>query len=130
ASMTRRGAVVSSLVLLAVAVTAPAVSAARWVVRSSPRPVGATRAGLQAVSCATRQFCMAVGTWTNEPYGGQATAPLAERFNGRRWTLSLVGPMTTGPAGLAAVSCTSRHFCVAVGQRGDGGALVDRFDGA
>ena len=96
----------------------------------SPRPPGATRAPLTAVSCPTRRFCAAVGSWSNEIHGGRDSAPLAETFNGRRWKLSLMPPMPTGWAGLSAVSCPSARVCVAVGQHGDGSGLVERFNGA
>ena len=105
AFMTRRGAVIALVLLAVCAAAAPAAWAARWVVQPAPRPPGATRAPLTAVSCPTRRFCAAVGSWSNGPYGGLDSAPLAETFNGRRWTLSLTPSMPTGWAGLFAVSC-------------------------
>jgi hypothetical protein len=130
AFITRRGGLIALVLLAVCAAAAPVAWAAKWVVQPSPRPPAATRAPLTAVSCPTRRFCAAVGSWSNEPYGGMDSAPLAETFNGRRWTLSLTPSMPTGWAGLFAVSCPSARFCVAVGQHRDGSGLVEQFNGA
>lgn len=71
-------------------------------------------AQLEAVSCASGRFCMAVG--------GTGTAPLAESFDGKAWA---VLPTPNGISGdLISVSCPSPGHCTAVG-----GQLVESWDG-
>jgi hypothetical protein len=83
---------------------------------------------LYSVSCLSPRFCLAVGIY-NRRYPEQSAAPgdaasgLAERWNGRRWRSVPVRQATPHITGtrrdgflFASVSCTSRRFCVAVGQ--------------
>ena len=58
---------------------------------------------LDAVSCAARA-CLAVGS-----YNGSAL--IAERWDGRRWTLARYGPITGPPS----VSCVAACVVVASG---------------
>jgi hypothetical protein len=72
---------------------------------------------LEAVSCATRTFCAAVGYYEND--AGTETLPLAEMWNGTRWAVrALHDPNGTLFATLYGVSCPSRSFCEAVGYGG------------
>jgi hypothetical protein len=75
-----------------------------------------------AVSCASDRFCMAVG---EDDSGGVAnTEPLAEEWDGTRWTVKLQssGPLT-GPQGddFTAISCLTATFCAAAGFNGSPG---------
>lgn len=87
----------------------------RWTIQRTPSPLysppptgeGALGPALSDVSCPSRRFCVAVGN--NGTYDLRST--LIERWSGSAWSIQLaprVGP-------LAAVSCTSRTACTAVG---------------
>jgi hypothetical protein len=68
---------------------------------------------LSGVSCTGPEACMAVGTRVVTP--GTAHA-LAERWNGRRWTVERVPSPSPGSEDfLRAVSCTASDSCTAVG---------------
>jgi hypothetical protein len=81
---------------------------------------------LAGVSCTSPIACTAVGS--------SDYAPLAERWDGKRWSIQ---PMASPAGGLGvvlnAVSCASPTACTAVGRyvRGAGGpkALVERWNG-
>jgi hypothetical protein len=92
-----------------------------FVIQSTPNPAGAADSLLRGVSCASVRACVAVGT---EVTSGGAILPLAERWNGRSWTL--IPPAPGGP--LAAVSCSSASACTAVG--GSGSPLAERWNGS
>jgi hypothetical protein len=91
------------------------------VIQSTPNPAGAADSLLRGVSCTSARACVAVGTEVT-PAG--AILPLAERWNGRSWTL--IPPAPGGP--LAAVSCSSASACTAVG--GSGSPLAERRNGS
>jgi hypothetical protein len=83
----------------------------RWSVKPVPDQPGANFINLQGVSCASGDSCMAVGALL-----GRRTRALAERFDGRRWTVQ--SPVRPGSAdGLAGVSCPSTTDCTAVGYQ-------------
>jgi hypothetical protein len=91
-------------------------TAGRWRVLAIPAPADATSAELRAVSCTTPRACTAVGDYTS---ASGSTTPLAERWNGKVWSIE---PIASGDAGfgeLVGVSCTSNRSCTAVGQRLD-----------
>lgn len=85
----------------------------RWAVQRTVRPAGARASFLSGVSCTGPRTCTAVG-FSNEANGTQA--PLAERWNGRRWSLE---PMSRVPGQLdtqlAGVACAGERSCTAVG---------------
>ena len=96
---------------------------ATWAVQ--PAAPGAGGAELKGVSCASATACTAVGY--------DSGGALAERWDGRRWTVTRV----PSPAGrlLSAVSCTSAAACTAAGRRGDPASnaeltLVMRWNGS
>jgi hypothetical protein len=64
--------------------------------------------------------------------GLRSAAPLAERWNGRRWTIQRTP--NPGDAQLAGVSCATRTSCTAVGHSNTFGpaapvALAERWNG-
>lgn len=71
-----------------------------------------------SVSCTSRTTCLAVGFWN--PGGNGSNFPLAERWGGRRWSMSqprdlkISYPNLDGD--LNAVSCVSALDCLAVGD--------------
>src|SRR5580700_5553953 len=102
-----------------VAEAAPSV----WSVTPSPHSGGATN--LDAVSCTSRTFCMAVGSLGD-------TGTLVETWNGNAWTVSPSPSPGGDPDELFGVSCVSPSSCKAVGYD-DGGpgfkTLVESWNG-
>jgi hypothetical protein len=110
----------------------------KWSIQLTPSP-GLT-AGLAGVSCPSRRFCVAVGFVFVGP-SGDASA-LAERWNGRRWSIQQSpnpkpNPGLGGPTqnSFAGVSCTSSRFCIAVGvagapEIGTGSTLAEGWNGS
>ena len=90
----------------------------------------ATLDNLYGVSCVRGSFCMAVGDFlspASSPSG--IVRSLAEEWNGSGWRV-LRSAEATGF--LAAVSCTSVSFCMAVGEPGAaaGSALAEAWNGS
>ena len=87
-----------------------------------PRPANEEpqSGGLDAVSCPTTTFCMAVGAFRPIGAAPNSAVPLAERWDGHAWRLEAVpdpaATITGGFDRLQAVSCVSPTSCVAVGQ--------------
>ena len=78
----------------------------RW--RGQPMPT-VSGASLNAVSCASPSACIAVG--------GSDSGVLAERWNGKKWTIvPSPGPRGATSSGLGVVSCLSPSFCMAAGS--------------
>jgi len=116
-----------------------------WSVLPVGPPTRVADSYLQGVSCSSGQACMAVGyvstgfteTDTEGDTGG--ITPLAERWDGRSWALSM--PQQTSPGGtgaaLNAVSCSSARACTAVGftqlsgyEGPEDEELVERWNGS
>ena len=96
-----------------------------WSIENTPEPSGAVSSFLNAVSCTARLACTAVGTYD---LGHGHHAPWAERWNGRRWSLSDVpAPAGSSESRLAAVSCSGESACTAVGSRGYTAPLAERY---
>jgi hypothetical protein len=77
-------------------------------------PPAARASWLNAISCASASFCMAVGVFTENGY--DTFRPLAEVWNGARWALlpPAVSPLWNF-GDFEGVSCTSSRWCMAVG---------------
>ncbi len=86
-----------------------------WTRRATSNPrSGPNGSTLDAVSCATRRSCMAVGHRNKLSNDGSFT--VAERFDGHRWTRSPARDLPgTATSTLRDVACPSRRRCVAVG---------------
>lgn len=119
-----------------------------WTRETAPRPhpnAAGYGSRLEAVSCSSPGFCMAVGTNYEIDIGYQ---PLAEMWNGSEWSI-LPAPMPTdaGPndvngqrnVRVHGVSCVSASYCVMVGEytqtwnKGEPtstSALVETWDGS
>jgi hypothetical protein len=105
---------------------------AAWRVQATPNPAGATDSYLNGVSCASARACTAVGGTSNATNGG---LPLAEAWNGARWSVQAVpGPPGDTAATLYAVSCSSPGACTAVGFARNSAqlpvAFAERWNGA
>jgi hypothetical protein len=96
-------------------------------------PPAGIRIYINALACAAVNDCLAAGYYSLAK--GYQTYPLAESWNGRKWTaIRLPHPAKTVYAYLYGVSCATRTSCVAVGtvdlSTGTGGALADSLTGA
>jgi hypothetical protein len=99
-----------------------------WKVEPTPRlptagsPRYSAPNSLDAVSCSSRRACIAVGT--------SNSAPLVERWNGRKWRItSAPNPAPTYAGYLSDISCSSPSACTTVGWNLTGG-FVARWNGS
>jgi hypothetical protein len=83
-----------------------------WQVVPAPSPGKAGFAQLSAVSCSAPDACTAVGAFGT---AGGRTVALAERWNGRRWSVQGL-PRPAGASYLNGISCSSATACTAVGD--------------
>lgn len=102
----------------------------RWRLEATPNPDPVRAKGLRGndffdgVSCASSRFCVAAGGYATKIYSPDGVhyvpvdRPLAERWNGVKWSLLPFPRVPTGGRSgyLGAVSCTSSSACVAVGR--------------
>jgi hypothetical protein len=100
-----------------------------WRPSRLPAPAGSTGVILDGVSCATAKSCVAVGQY----FTGTGAAPLAEAWNGRRWTIAKP-PVPAGSVvgNLGKVSCPTAAYCVAVGDvaaNAGSSVLADSWNG-
>ena len=84
----------------------------RWQPMTAAEP-GATITELDGIWCASAASCVAVGTMNTSLTS--PLMPLAERWDGTRWTTLRLA--ATGPGGLTAISCAGPSLCLAVGSR-------------
>ena len=85
----------------------------KWALQPVPEPKGAHNTLLNGISCISSNNCEAVGTYVH----GEGERPLAELWNGHKWAVqSTINPGSPGDISLlAAVSCTAKNACEAVG---------------
>jgi hypothetical protein len=86
---------------------------AHWRIEPTPNPAGSANSSLNGVACSSLRACTAVGS----AVAGTTFAPLAERWNGTRWSIERT-PRPTGSTNseLLSVSCPTSHECIAVGD--------------
>lgn len=89
--------------------------------------------GLSAVSCTSASACTAVGSIYD---ADGCPTPVAERWNGVRWSIQRVPPPARcyyDAGELNSVSCATETACFAVGEltndRKDGDPFVERWNG-
>jgi hypothetical protein len=97
-----------------------------WTTETTPTP--ADGGSLNRVSCTSATACTAVGFSAACAYACVPGLPLAERWDGRTWTIQTTADDQLYSS-LWGVSCTSATACTAVGNDG-GGTLAERWDGA
>ena len=102
-----------------------------WSVQPAPAPSGAV-SYLSGVSCSSARVCLAVGYAGNR--AGTEGVPVAERWDGHRWTTQRTARATGARAGfLSGVSCTGPRACTAVGFANDADGtqapLVEHWNG-
>ncbi len=95
----------------------PTVSAAQWTDTHAASASTSLTNVLNAVSCTSSTFCVAVGQQNVGSGGGTLT----EQWNGTAWSVvpSVNAPATSGDT-LGSVSCVGPSFCLAVGSTGQG----------
>jgi len=99
----------------------------RWQIQQSPN-LGAYTNTLLGVSCASAKVCTAVGA-TDLDIGSDVSPaqPLAERWDGRQWSLHHVtAPAPAFESSLDAISCAAKNVCVAVGGS-NAGPIVEGY---
>jgi hypothetical protein len=101
----------------------------RWTIQKTPMAPHGLVAFLNGVSCASNTSCVAVGSLQSTA----ESAPLVERWNGRRWTIQKTPNPDPGySAQLKDVSCSSQTACTAVGSGSNffgATPLVERWNG-
>ena len=97
----------------------------KWVIQKVSNPVDGTSAVLEAISCPSATFCIAVGHYVNKASGGDVT--LSERWNGKTWAIMPPADPSKYKR-LSGVSCTSDKACTAVGNSATG-TLAERWNG-
>jgi hypothetical protein len=107
--------------------------ASGWAVQRTSNPSAGSF--FHGVSCSSSNACTAVGDFLVG--GGQCpcqASPLAERWDGVRWSLEPTPALGGDGGGFDAVSCPSRVACMAVGSYSSvvapARALAERWDGA
>ncbi len=106
-----------------------------WSVMPSPKIANGHGYGsLNAVSCPSASFCVAVGIWSTGAVSPYHT--LVETYNGSSWSIT-PSPNTsaTDQDILTGVSCSSAKFCEAVGyyttaSNQAGATLVETYNGS
>jgi hypothetical protein len=99
----------------------------KWTLLTTPKPLGSGEAGLNAVSCSSTTACTAVGSYMS----AGASLPLAERWNGTKWTVQTTPASSTWNE-LLGVSCPAAKACTAVGSTNGSTStvpLVERWNG-
>jgi hypothetical protein len=86
---------------------------ARWRIEPTPNPAGSANSALNGVACSSVRACTAVGSRD----AGTVFVPLAERWNGSRWSIERAPrPAGSTNSELLGVSCPTSHECIAVGD--------------
>ena len=97
-----------------------------WSVLTAPKVHGAVQSSLSGVSCSASDACTSVGSFL----GLSAPGTLAERWNGKSWTVETMPSPPGGIGGsLSAVSCSAASACTAVGSSSVG-TLAEVWNGA
>lgn len=103
-----------------------------WTLQEVKLPAKASAGVLNGVSCVSKPFCMAAGTYTQEG-GDYAMAQEWRGWEGKGWEAE--EPPSPGPAvnRLTDVSCIATNWCKAVGdfldESGERQILIEHFSG-
>ncbi|HEY4812372.1 MAG TPA: hypothetical protein VIH71_15070 [Solirubrobacteraceae bacterium] len=97
-----------------------------WAIETTPSaPKGIEYHSLDAVSCTSSEACTAVGRGYSEAEG---EITLAERWNGKEWSVQSMPKPTKEVDFLLGVSCTSSTACTAAGVS-DETVLAEHWNG-
>jgi hypothetical protein len=96
-----------------------------WTIEKTANPYtsGYTQE-LYSVSCSARIDCTAVGD-----YNGTTTGTIAERANGKKWSIQPTPTDQINGDQLTGVACPATSSCVAVGEGAPGVPLAEQWDG-
>ncbi len=83
-----------------------------WTIGDLPLPVPNAMVFPTAISCATQQLCVVVGSWSASPGGSGA---YVARWDGASWT-SMTVATPDAAWNLVSVSCPTTTYCVALGD--------------
>lgn len=88
-----------------------------WTLQSLASPTGSKSSVLNGVSCSSTTACTAVGFYATTSGLTAPHIPLAERWNGTKWSVQKI-PMPSGSpnSDLSGVECSSATSCTAVGR--------------
>ena len=107
-----------------------------WSLTPVPAPAGAGGTGLAAAACASTTRCVAVGDYSGNQNNTAISRPLAELWNGSKWSVQNAaapsGANLRG-SGLSSVACPTTSACVAVGAlkiKLMNHPLVERWNGS
>jgi hypothetical protein len=104
-----------------------------WSAQEAPKPGESRSDQLVSVSCTSATSCTAAGSYSGGEKEGFGTYPLAESWNGTKWTLQTVPRPTEKSADqLFGVSCSSSPACTAVGENeteAPNETLAERWNG-
>jgi hypothetical protein len=90
---------------------------ASWTIQPVSGSAGSLASEFLAVSCPTATACTAGGSEMNS---AQKPVPLAERWNGTRWSVqSVPSPAGAIGAGFNGLSCATPATCIAAGSYGN-----------
>jgi hypothetical protein len=89
-------------------------SGGTWSAVPAPRPTGARSGQLNAVWCVSARDCQAAGSYQASAGG---SFPLAERWDGTRWSLVKAPAAGSANSGFNGITCTAARDCWAVGSR-------------
>jgi hypothetical protein len=100
----------------------------KWRIQRTPNPKQLKHSELWSVSCASASDCIAVGDSFIGQYDSELL--LAERWNGRKWTIQR--PPNPGDANsdLSGISCPAERVCTAVGGSEAVGTFAERWNGS
>jgi hypothetical protein len=88
-----------------------------WTIQETPNPTEIKGVQLNGVSCTSSEACTAVGYYTFLVGEREHSATLAERWNGKVWTIQEPpNPKEARFSNLSGISCTSSEVCTAVGS--------------
>jgi subtilisin len=99
-----------------------------WAIQSSPNVEGNNLSALEAVSCNSATVCTAVGSTKKALSEGQ-TVPLAESWNGSKWSIQATPAAPSGSGTVQAISCRSASFCMATGADAAKAGFTTSWDG-
>jgi len=99
---------------------AEAWNGSKWTIVAIPSPQHrGGGAQLNAISCISSTNCMAVGeSLVLTSTGNLVPSPLAEAWNGSKWTMVPTPELRNSGGSLNDIACTSASSCMAVGNKG------------
>jgi hypothetical protein len=99
-----------------------------WSIEPTPNLPGARHSQLAGISCSSAHACTAVGGDNTTGSPSRPGAPLAERWNGTKWSIQPT-PNPAGGGSFGGVSCPTSSLCFAAGASNSGAALIEQWNG-